>query len=242
MSAQDRYVQRVMDRVYATESWRTRLEEDLRARFEQAMADGESEAAVLQSLGTPEDVAEAFMADVELRYAGFWERTFAFLVDVALCLLVMLPFIAIGALLAARADSTASTGTEIVLISIVVSMGLAAYGVFVLYFPVLESRFGQTLGKRLMKIEVRSEAGARIGIGAAFLRRLPMYFKFLFIDALFVPFTAKKQRAFDIVAKTVVLRDPDSPSGPGQYLLCLALFVVAAVLIAAAVCAVGLLA
>ena len=42
----------------------------------------------------------------------------------------------------------------------------------------------------------------------AFLRRISMYLKILTIDALFIPFNAKKQRAFDMVAKTVVIYEP----------------------------------
>jgi uncharacterized RDD family membrane protein YckC len=41
-----------------------------------------------------------------------------------------------------------------------------------------------------------------------FLRRISMYIKILTIDALFIPFNEKKQRAFDMVAKTVVIYEP----------------------------------
>ena len=76
-----------------------------------------------------------------------------------------------------------------------------------LYFPILEGRFGQTLGKRLLGIRVLHESGLPIGFKEAILRRLPFYFDFWPIDGLFVLFTAKKQRAFDIVARTVVVRE-----------------------------------
>jgi uncharacterized RDD family membrane protein YckC len=75
-----------------------------------------------------------------------------------------------------------------------------------LFFPIAEGRFGQTLGKRLLGLRVLKESGLAIGYKEAFLRRIPFYFRFAVLDALFVPFTAKKQRAFDLVARTVVVK------------------------------------
>ena len=48
---------------------------------------------------------------------------------------------------------------------------------------------------------------------------MSFYFEFLVLDALFVPFTDKKQRALDIVSKTVVVKERD-PSAAGL-LVCL---------------------
>ncbi len=48
----------------------------------------------------------------------------------------------------------------------------------------------------------------QIGCKEAFLRRLPFYFEIWPVDALFIPFTEKRQRAFDIVARTIVVRQP----------------------------------
>ena len=76
---------------------------------------------------------------------------------------------------------------------------------------VREHLWGQTLGKWLTGIAVVRETGERVGFGAAVLRRLPLLFNFFLLDAAFAPFTEKKQRAFDMVAKTVVVdvRDRD---------------------------------
>jgi uncharacterized RDD family membrane protein YckC len=46
-----------------------------------------------------------------------------------------------------------------------------------------------------------------IGYTEAFLRRLSYYFEIMAVDALFIPFTPKRQRAFDIVARMVVIRE-----------------------------------
>jgi uncharacterized RDD family membrane protein YckC len=84
---------------------------------------------------------------------------------------------------------------------------LAVVDVAVLYFPILEGRFGRTLGKRLLKLWVLKQNGLPIGYTEAFLRRLSYYFEIMAVDALFIPFTPKRQRAFDIVARTVVIRE-----------------------------------
>jgi len=100
------------------------------------------------------------------------------------------------------------------LIAAVIGCGLAAVGVIILYFPIQEARFGQTVGKRLCGLRVLRENGLPIGYREAFLRRLSFYFDVLVVDALFIPFTAKRQRAFDIVARTVVIREPQDPHAP----------------------------
>ena len=73
---------------------------------------------------------------------------------------------------------------------------------FAIYTVTAESRSGHTLGKRLMGICVVRESGARIGLGQSFLRQLPFFGGFFFIDALFALFTERRQRAFELLTKT----------------------------------------
>jgi uncharacterized RDD family membrane protein YckC len=70
----------------------------------------------------------------------------------------------------------------------------------------LEGRFGYTPGKRLLGLRVLGEDQLPVGYKESVLRRLSFYFNILPVDALFIFFTAKKQRAFDIVARTIVVR------------------------------------
>lgn len=226
MSSVDRYVEQVMERVYAPRDQRERLEADLRARFEQGLAERETEADVRQRLGSPQEIAEAFMAEVELQYAGFVERVIAFLADMAAFFILIMPPVALAVLLLARAEGAAQL-PAVLMFGMAVSVGIVVSGVIIFYFPVLESLFGCTLGKRLMGLRVRREDGSRVGLGPAFVRRLSFYFEILVLDALFVPFTEKKQRAFDIVAKTVVLRDPDRSARGTGVALCVLLMAVA---------------
>jgi uncharacterized RDD family membrane protein YckC len=120
----------------------------------------------------------------------------------------VLALVAVGALnLLPRAPVGMDWAVGAGLIAFGFSTATACLGIILLYFPILEGRFGQTLGKRLLGIWVLQETGLPIGYKQALLRRLSYYFDILPLDALFIPFTAKHQRAFDIVARTVVIRE-----------------------------------
>ena len=73
---------------------------------------------------------------------------------------------------------------------------------YMAYTIVAEYRPGRTLGKRLMGIQVVRESDARISLGQSFLRQLPFFWQFFFFDALFVLFTERRQRAFELLTKT----------------------------------------
>jgi uncharacterized RDD family membrane protein YckC len=61
------------------------------------------------------------------------------------------------------------------------------------------------VGKRLVGTCVVRDDGSRIGWGAAIIRRLPFFMNFFPLDAVFVFFTERRQRAFDKVAGTLVI-------------------------------------
>ena len=202
-SQRERYVEDVMGRIFSEEDQR-RFADDLAAHFEDGAAAGESEAAIIARLGSPEEVAASFAAGLETHYAGFWIRSCAFLVDVATMAALVLPFFL--AILVASLPVEGDLPEAVFLVLIVpVTLWAIALGIF--YFPVLEYHYGKTLGKHLLGLRVLTDSGTRISLGQAFLRRLSSYFEFLVLDALFVPFNAKKQRAFDMVAKTTVVRE-----------------------------------
>lgn len=219
----DRYVEKVLARVVASSARKEALAADLASHFESAAERGEADADVIRRLGSVEDVAASFMAEVELRYAGFWSRLFAFVGDLGLCFLTLVPFLAACVIFSSVIES--SDVAEVIFATVALFVFVALFGVFVLYFPVLEHLYGKTPFKHVMKLRVVTEEGAQVGLGAAFIRRISYFFELLWLDALFVPFTDKKQRAFDIVAKTVVIDEPDLEShqrGITSWLLCLA--------------------
>ncbi len=217
MNEVDAYVNEVMRNIHASPRDRARIEADLRAHLAEATAAGEPATAAISRMGSPTQVAEAFMAGVALCYAGLWRRLAAFAVDIALCALVAAVLGILGALaanlvpawnrLVPPSTDGLSYAVGAVLVAITASLWLGVLGVFLLYFPVTEGRFGQTLGKRLLGLRVLRENGLPIGYKEAFLRRIPFYFRFTVPDALFIFFRAKRQRAFDIVARTVVVRE-----------------------------------
>ena len=78
---------------------------------------------------------------------------------------------------------------------------------FAVYQIAAETLSGQTLGKRALNLRVVRESGARIGVGQAIVRQLPLMLEVFWIDVLFALFTEKSQRAFEMLSKTRVVRD-----------------------------------
>ena len=82
--------------------------------------------------------------------------------------------------------------------------------VFGTYTMASEYRRGQTIGKRVQGIRVVSESGARISVGQAIVRQLPMFLQVYWIDVMFALFTKRSQRAFEMLSKTRVVRASSS--------------------------------
>jgi uncharacterized RDD family membrane protein YckC len=78
---------------------------------------------------------------------------------------------------------------------------------FAVYQITAETLSGQTLGKRALNLRVVRESGARISVGQAIVRQLPLVLEVFWIDVLFALFTEKSQRAFELLSKTRVVRD-----------------------------------
>jgi uncharacterized RDD family membrane protein YckC len=211
MNTVDAYITDIPRNIQAPPGQRERIEADLRAHFQEAVATGEPVESILARMGDPAEVAQEFMAQVRLNYAGFWPRLAAFAVD----MLILIPVIVVLSLIAALISNTVPqhpAGAQYVygavVILLTISIIVMIIGVVFLYFPMLEGRFGRTVGKRLLKLRVLKENGLPVGDREAFLRKISFYFNGIFIiDSLFIPFTAKHQRAFDIVAQTIVVKE-----------------------------------
>ncbi len=229
MKPVDRYVQDVLNNVFATPEDADRLEADLRAHFIEAEARGETPSRIIDVMGRPEDVAAAFNAERDVPYAGFWQRVVAFAGDCGLLLALFLPPLSVGVLAVRMVPEGATPIGWIVAMCL---LGLAMLGIFVFYFPILEARFGKTLGKHLMRIRVVRENGGPISLGQGFVRRLSLFFKLLVPDALFVLFTERRQRALDIIAKTIVAQEPGERAPSWAWAVCLLLPVASALAVA----------
>jgi uncharacterized RDD family membrane protein YckC len=208
----DAYIQEVLGLILAPAAERERFAADLRLHLQAAAEEGLTPDQVAARLGSPRVVALEFMAGRALTYAGFWRRSVAFFIDImVLGLLALVPTV-LGVVFSNLVPQHPQSALDYVLggllILLVLACILAVLGLVLLYFPLLEGRFGQTIGKRLLRMTVRREDGLPVGYKEAFLRRISYYLEILPFDALVIPFTARKQRAFDMVARTVVVRLP----------------------------------
>ncbi len=210
MNKIDQYVDSVLHNIQAAPEECRKIEQDLRSHLQEAVAAGEPMEVAFARMGSPEEVAMAFMEQRPLNFAGFWKRSTAFLIDLALlmvvCSLLVLLIIPLSNLVP-RHPSGLEYATGALAILVIAGLTFATVGLAILYFPILEGRFGQTLGKRWLHLRVLQENGLPIHYKQAFLRRLSYYTEFLLFDGLFIPFTAKKQRALDIVARTIVIEE-----------------------------------
>jgi len=198
MTTADQYVNQVVDYLPRAVSLRSQIAQELRALIAERVERGESVDHAIQQLGDPATLAEAYLEAVPLIDAPFPQRVAAKLVDVAL-------FAAIG--IAAVAVSRRAFGP---LFAFAVPLVILA---FWLYTVLTEYLYGQTLGKRLLGLRVVRASGARLTLGDAFIRQLPMLLQIFLIDIVFALFTAHRQRAFEVLTKTRVVLANTEPAG-----------------------------
>lgn len=209
MSAIAIYVRQVMDFVPPASAERGAIEVDLHAHLEETAAAEGSVAAAIARMGAPRDVALGYLRETPSRPASFGSRVLAFLADVlvgaivvATTVLLLSPY-GLGLLGSpSEGDAPAAVGLGF-LVVILVAACISALSL--LYFPLMEWRFGQTLGKKILGIHVVTADGLACGLGAAAVRRIPFFLEFFWIDAIVALFTERKQRAFDLVAGTMVV-------------------------------------
>ncbi|MBD3167247.1 hypothetical protein GF324_11655 [bacterium] len=219
----DDYIREVKRGIVATPERKRKLEEDLRVHFNELRSEGIGPGEALARMGTPEEVAAQFMEETPKKYGGFFHRLAAFLVDAGLIAAAIMP-VGLSAMLTmvwsanrleqlSRLGDNISATEPVFLILTILAMltsGLLLVSIMVaglIYFPFFERIRGATPGKMLLGLHVLTEEGCAIGWKEALIRRIPFYFEIMVLDAIFVPFNARKQRAFDMVAKTIVLKE-----------------------------------
>lgn len=202
----DLYVEQVLDHIPAPARERDRIGADVASHVRERVAAGATAEDAAAQMGEPAEVARAYLAEVPMRMAPLSRRVGAFLVDVVLGFTVVLAmFLAFGlGAIGLKAFESAPVPIAIG-IGLAVGIGLSAFVLSIVYFPLCESLWGQTVGKRLFEIYVAQEDGTRVSLWNAIVRRIPFVFEFFWLDALVALFTEKRQRAFDLVAKTVVV-------------------------------------
>jgi uncharacterized RDD family membrane protein YckC len=203
----ERYVNEVMSRIPLPIPGRQEFEDDLRSHIKSALEAGERPNDIISSMGFPDEVALSFIAQKKLNYGYFSQRLGAFLIDLMFLVTAFGLLFSAGSALQPH-DSQYGSLAGIIVFILQFIFTMMIFSLFI-YFPVAEGRFGQTIGKKAMNLWVLKENGLPIGYKEAIIRRIPFYFKIWWLDILFILFTGKRQRAFDMIAKTVVVRFQD---------------------------------
>ena len=147
-----------------------------------------------------------------MRYAGFWRRLGAILIDFALLAAAMAAIGWLGLPIYQRHESVVGMADGSFTASFKVdynSLGMVI-GVLLwwLYFALLESsRLQATLGKLALAIKVTTLDGRRIGFWRATLRTIAKYLSaaILLIGFIMAGLTRRKQALHDLLAGTLVV-------------------------------------
>ncbi len=134
----------------------------------------------------------------EMKYAGFWLRVAAYLID-AVILFIPLVILSFGIEALLGQDNPMSILGEFV----------ADIALWWAYYSILESSSLQgTLGKKVLGLKVVNYQGERISFGRATGRFFAQFISsiILFVGYIMVAFTQKKQGLHDIMAQCLVVR------------------------------------
>lgn len=185
----------------------TAHKQQLRAELEAHLREAEAagDAGALSRLGTPREAAEAFSQGYTLPVASPWRRFAAWVTDIAVLMVA-------GLLLALPASLILGRWGEATLLIV----WFGAFVWWVVGLTLLEWRNGRTPGKKALGLRVIAESGAAPSFWQIVVRRLTLVFSgpLQLIDWGFMFFNEKHQRGLDILAKTLVVRDPSEESVP----------------------------
>lgn len=186
---------------------REQIESDLRGHIAERIEHGHSIEEAIRQFGDPDLLAESYLASIPLVSASFISRAAAKLIDVpALALFALAVIYSAWELFGPPGEPFWPGITHPESPVLVAICALTLVVVVPGYFIAAEYMTGKTFGKNVLGLAVVKESGARISLGQAFVRQIPLIGSFFFIDVLFAPFTEKKQRAFELISKTRVVR------------------------------------
>ncbi|HVL51437.1 MAG TPA: RDD family protein [Actinomycetota bacterium] len=142
-------------------------------------------------------------AEGAVQYAGFWARFGALLID---SLLLGIVGAILGTIIGVVLGTAGATETAIRNLS-----SLLGFLLGIAYYVGMESSTRQaTFGKLALGLKVTDMAGARITMGTAAIRYVGRFLSalILFIGFIMVAFTPRKQALHDMIAKTLVVKQP----------------------------------
>ena len=194
----DDFVNRVLSKMPTATPRREQIAMELRGHISERVNAGQPLEEVLEHLGDPVVLAESYLSAVPLVAGDCWSRATARLIDFGLPVVLMAP-------VASLIWFASPPQWVPVLLFIYLFVG----GTTIAVYPmVAEAKYGKTVGKHLRGLRVVTESGTRISTGQAIVRNLPWLLEVWWIDALFALFTDKRQRAFELLSKTRVVRSP----------------------------------
>jgi uncharacterized RDD family membrane protein YckC len=198
VNPEDRYIAQVLDRLPRGSSLRSQVEMELRSHIAERLEHGHSIEDALRQLGDPATLADSYLAAVPLVTPRLGPRFAAKLVDFVLVVAAFAPLVWLA--------MTVERASLLLLCILFLVAVMPGYPIFAEY------RFGQTIGKHVFNLYVVRESGARISLGQSFVRQLPAFFQVFWVDAFFVLFTEKRQRAFELLSKTRVVFQSEATS------------------------------
>ncbi len=212
--AAEDYLARVMKELPRPLPERGRIEDELRSHLADRLeAHWEHQAdtrGALAWMAPPEEVARDYLAEITFEDAPLGKRVGAFLLDALLGTAALTPLwilFWLSFMPNLELQPPYSYAWFLLPVLFIAKMAAAVAVLSVVYFPIAEAVWGRTLGKLALGIYVTREDGRAAGWIPAILRRLPFLLEIFWIDAIFALFTRRRQRAFDLVARTVVVRE-----------------------------------
>ena len=200
---------------------RAELEEHL-SGAEQA---GELESA-MKRLGDPRGAGRDFTSGYALTPSPLLRRFFAAGIDIAIFIALIGSGLATGRWRGTRRDEAlfpedlaVDLAGETWYLTSITALGVSLLvlgGLWLLVIlPLLEWRVGRTLGKAALGLRVLAEDGTAPSFAQVIVRRLTLVFSgpLQLFDWGFVFFNARGQRAFDILAKTLVVVEDNPDTG-----------------------------
>ena len=160
--------------------------------------------------GESNEMEPALATSYEAAYAGFWIRTCALTIDAVLvALLMLLEFLIVGGIweLGLLPLTSQELGEGLGAVMAVFFWVFPAWP----YYAILESsKMQATVGKRIFGLRVTDLEGQPIGFVRASVRhwaKVLSHFA-LFMGWIMAAFTSRKQGLHDLIARTLVVRDP----------------------------------
>ena len=194
----EEYVQAVLNHMPASMPRREQIGTELRSHIVERLEHGVPLDEVLRQLGDPAVLADSYLAEVPLALPPHGRRLGAKIID-TLIILFGMAIIALAAV-----GSAALINEDLIWLGMVEAILLGGI-LGSMYTVVAEWKYGQTIGKYLCDLRVVRESGGRISFGQSVVRQLPLFLQVGWIDAMFVLFTDRRQRAFELLSKTRVV-------------------------------------